>query len=471
MRFSLLLFILMIILPVYAQEETPEPDDDCPVIVQSAIDLTLERCETISGNEICYGHLVLDAQPRPGVEDFAFNLPGDIVNAIDLQSLRLSAMDVLSGQWGVVMMEIDAEFVEETPLDEVPALQIILFGDVELQDTTVFLNATPTQRINIRTNPSTSAEIIKAAELDQPLVANGRLENNEWIRVLLTTEDRRLGWIAADYLTVDGDIESLQIIPEDIAMSDTPDELALYGPMQAFYFQTGIDDSPCAQAPNSGILLQTPEGVASVSIWMDEVVIQMDDTVFLQAQPSGDLTVNVLAGTAQVEANGETSTALAGMAINVPLDEDLRANDVPSEPQAFDTEDIQALPIELLEVPIVIPEPVTVLPGTPIAGQWAFNWSISSLNCPDGTNVPFTSTGGTSPISIQAESLRWNNTIYTRTTAGVYTTSYSDGNGNLHQDTLQVISPDFIEGEKVLDLVSPICTLNVPFTLTLAGEG
>ena len=30
--------------------------------------------------------------------------------------------------------------------------------------------------------------------------------------------------------------------------------------MQAFYFRSGIGDAPCAEAPNSGILIQTPEG-------------------------------------------------------------------------------------------------------------------------------------------------------------------------------------------------------------------
>ncbi|GAB4312767.1 MAG: hypothetical protein Kow00117_05540 [Phototrophicales bacterium] len=469
MRFILSILLLLIIFPTIAQEETPDPYNDCPTIVQSAIDLTLERCETLSENKVCYGHLILEASPRPGVDDFNFNTPGDIVNAIDIQSLRLSAMDVLSGQWGVVMMEIEANSVQSITQGS-NNLQIVLFGDVTLEDAAVFMNASPKTRINIRATPSTNAEIIGVVETDQVLVANGRLETNDWIRVLITDESRQLGWVSADVVQLDGELEALQTIPLDIAMSGTLNELALYGPMQAFYFQTGIDDAPCVQAPNSGILLQTPEGVASVSIWMDEVVIQMDNTVFLQAQPNGNLTVNVLAGSAQVQAQGESSTALSGMAINVPLDASLRANDIPSDPQAFNPQDVQGLPLELLNIPVEIPDPVVVSPGIPIAGEWAFSWSVRSLTCPDGTIVPFTSTGERSSITVQAESLRWNNTIYSNIASGIYQTAYTDGNGNLHQDTLQVVSPDYIEGEKILDLVSPVCTLNVPFTLTLVGE-
>ena len=455
---------------IYAQEETPEPIiEDCPSIVQTAIDLTLENCDATGLNEVCYGYLVLDAQPREGISEFDFTLPGDTVNAVDVQSLRLSGMDTTTGQWGVVMMEIEADLVDDTSDVSDQDVQIILFGDVELEDATRFLQVTATETINIRTIPSTDGDIISSLAQGETIVVNGQSEDGTWLRVRLSDESNNLGWVSTTFITVDGDLSALEVIPDELTNSEFADDLAVYGPMQAFYFQSGINDAPCAEAPNSGILIQTPEGVASVSIWMDEVVIQMDDTAFLQAEAGGNLTVNVISGTAQVEALGETSIALEGMAIEVPLDDDLGAIDVPSDPQAIDLDTIQSIPIDLLDNEVTIPEPAIIQAGVPIEGQWAFNWGVELLSCPDGTEVPFTSTGGASPIIVQAEGIAWNTTTYTQTATGVYIATYADGNSNLHQDTLQVISPDFIQGEKVLDLVSPICTLNVPFTLTLVG--
>jgi hypothetical protein len=76
--------------------------------------------------------------------------------------------------------------------------------------------------------------------------------------------------------------------------------------------------------------------------------------------------------------------------------------------------------------------------------------------------------GGASFVQADSETLYWNATGYQQTAPGVYRGSYVDGNGNLHQDTLQVIAADRIIGEKVLDLVNPVCTLNVGFRLQLA---
>jgi hypothetical protein len=465
--FVLVMLFMLTASGLMAQEETPEPEPDrCPAIVQSAIDLTQRNCDGIGDNEVCYGHIVLEAEAQPGIREFEFSMPGDVVRAVNLSSLRLSAMDTLTGQWGIVAMAILAQAQAVTIQEET---QVILFGDVELNDATTFVEVSTAVRVNIRQIPALDGEIVRALLPDETVVANGRLEDGSWVRVLLDDVDNRLGWLAAESLTFDGDFDALTVIPDEAALSGTPDELAIYGPMQAFYFQSGTNDSPCAQAPNSGILIQTPEGVGSLSIWMDEAVIQMDDTVFLQAEPGGNLSVNVIAGSAQVQAMGETSTALAGMAVDVPLTESLGAADEPGDPRPFDADDVSALPVNLLDDETTVPEPAIIEPGVPLEGQWAFAWAVPELTCPDGTAVPFTSTDNASVLQVQAEAIVWGATTYSQSTVGVYEATYADGNGNLHQDTLQVVAPDFIQGEKVLDLVQPVCTLTVAFSLSLVS--
>jgi uncharacterized protein YgiM (DUF1202 family) len=391
------------------------------------------------------------------------------VDVVQVQSLRLSAMDTQTGQWGVVMLQIEANLVTRDILNADQDVQILLFGDAVLEDANQFLTATAIENLNIRSQPATDATILGSLTLGDQITINGRLADNTWLRVRTAT-DENSGWIFAPLVTVNGDLDSLTLIsPENVG--ETPaDNTARYGPMQAFYFQSGAQDAPCAEAPNSGVLIQTPEGVASVNIWMDEVVIQMDGTAYLQGQPDGELVINMLDGEAQIEAQGETRTAVAGTQVRVPLDADLQASGVPSDPQPYTVEEVQSLPISLLDDPVTVTPPRQLDPGTPLVGSWRFEWGTDSLTCPDESQVPFETTGIPGALTLGNETLTWGGTQYTRQTPGVYTATYVDMNGNLHQDTLQVIAADRIEGEKVLELVDRICTLNVPFSLQLQSE-
>lgn len=459
------LFLLCFALPTQAQEITPEAEPNtCPMIVQTAINLTNQRCQPTALNQICYGHLVLDAQPRTGLMDFGFSEPGDIVDVVEVQSLRLSALDTETGRWGVVRMQIEANLAEN--VDTPPEVQILLFGDAELNDASQFLPGRTRTAAIIRQRPDTSSPPLTSLEAGDELTANGRLPDSSWLRINL---GRSNGWIRADLVNLQGDINTLSAITREAANQAENELLAQFGPMQAFYFSSGVNDAPCAEAPNSGLLIQTPEGVASISIWLDEVVIQLDATAFIQAQPDGNLVINVLDGTAQVSAQGETRTVVSGMAVSVPLDEALAASDVPDNPIPFNPADLQSLPLTLLNRPIDIPVPRAQPEGVPIVGQWRFAWDTAQLVCPDGTVVPFETTGATSAITVTDETLAWNQVTYIQSTPGIYRSSYIDGSGNLHQDTLQVIAPDRIIGEKILDLVNPVCTLNVGFLLQLVS--
>ena len=469
-------------------EATADPNaSECPVIVQTAIDLTQAGCSATGNNQLCYGHLVLDAQPRINIDAFNFQTPGDVVDVIEVQSLRLSALDTQTGQWGVVLMQIEPNYLpptvppEDTGTDTVATdpvtaddVQVLLFGDVALNDATRFIQIRANERLNIRRHPSTSSDVIASMDVDEVITVNGRLEDSSWLRVRVQEgADSVTGWIFTDLVTPNGDVDELTPLTLEEANSEIADDLALYGPMQAFFLETGKDDAPCDEAPNSGILIQTPEGVANVTIWLDEVVIEMGagDTAFVQAQSDGSLAVNSLSGFARVEALGETRTAVAGQRIDVPLDENLSPSDVPNDPVAIDPSDLQSLPTELLDDELDLPSSLNLATGVPAGGNWQYTWGVPSLTCPDGTEVPFRSTSGTFPLTVQSDGIRVNTISYNLTSVGVYRATYSDENNNLHQDTLQIVASDRIVGEKVLDLNSPVCTLNVPFSLTLISGG
>ena len=60
-------------------------------------------------------------------------------------------------------------------------------------------------------------------------------------------------------------------------------------PMQAFYLSTGLGDSQCSEAPDSGMIVQTPDGVGEVAFTVNEVDVQMGSTVLFQAVPDDDM--------------------------------------------------------------------------------------------------------------------------------------------------------------------------------------
>jgi|GEM_PF-4101925 len=492
-----LIALFLVAATVFAQEATPEPeatadaettvspeftpevtemageDDLCPSLVENAIQLTQTNCEATDTNEACYGYIFIDAELRSG--DAEFVAPGDIEQVINIQSLQLSPMDTASGQWGVIVLEVEpnAESTGDgtTPDDNV---QIVLYGDTQLSDASQFVEVTAIGNVNIRERPRTSAGIIGSLTAGESLIANGRLPDNSWFRVRIVTESEvAIGWIAAEFLEPGFDPETLPEITAEEAEQPPEDIAAQYGPMQAFIFESGADDAPCSEAPNSGMLIQTPDGVASVTIWLDEVVIQLDGTGVISAQADGNLTVGVIDGTAQVEANGSTSTAVAGQAVDVPLDGDLSPSGDPSDPRPLEEDETQGVPTTLLDDPVTIPTASSAPIIAPASDgfQWQFSYTTPPpYICSDGSEVTLATAGVNPTVTAEADALVISGLRFPQTTPGVYRGSYLDNNGNVIQDTFQVVSSDRIIGDRIIDLSNPICSLTVSFSIQLVAQ-
>jgi uncharacterized membrane protein YgcG len=129
------------------------------------------------------------------------------------------------------------------------------------------------------------------------------------------------------------------------AVSLMPDQSDTYQPMQAFTFSADDAQSGCTNMTESGLLIQTPEGVGEVTLWMNEVRIRIGSTVLFEAAPDGDLTVSTYEGKAIVEAMGETQEAVAGMRVRVPMNSNLQPAAPPTEPEPFDTEAVDITPL------------------------------------------------------------------------------------------------------------------------------
>jgi hypothetical protein len=233
----------------------------CPAIVSDALAAVDSLCAETGRNQACYGNVTLTAEPQPDVEDFVFDVPGDIANVADMQSLTLSNMDESVSGWGIALMRLQADLPDTLPGQNVT---VLLFGDVDVED----------------------------------------------------------------------------------AGGDTP--------MQAFTFRSGIGDAPCEAAPDSGILIQTPEGAAEVTLMVNGAKITLGSTIYLQAVAGEAMTIAVIEGQITVTAFDTTVSVPAGMTASVPVDENRVVSGPPNEAETS----LVGLVEDLAPVLAVLPEPI-----------------------------------------------------------------------------------------------------------------
>ncbi len=129
-------------------------------------------------------------------------------------------------------------------------------------------------------------------------------------------------------------------------------------PMQAFYLTTGIGDSKCAEAPESGLMVQTPSGVKDIAFNVNGVDVEMGSTVIFQAQRGQQMRVKTVEGKARLNINGESVAVVQGSEYSAPINDDLEVTG-PGELAPYIPDEVEALPIKALDRKIDIAAPLT----------------------------------------------------------------------------------------------------------------
>jgi hypothetical protein len=357
-------------------------DASCPAIVREALAATDSACANTGRNEACYGNISLEAQAQPGVADFNFTEPGDLVNVAGVQTLTLTPLDQEEDTWGVALMKLQANLPETLPGQNVTFL---LFGDVEIENAVssnveeevVNAGEETTGGITLDVSITSMAPLIESLDgtgaampvmLDAgtTAVADSYFEMAQMVHI--TLEDGSGGWVPTAMVQIDGDVTTLPafdinsmmpgLVEEPVTTTTEPE----FTPMQAFYFKSGANDAPCEEAPDSGILIQTPEGAGKIDLVVNDAKITLGSTGYFQAQAGGDMTITVVEGEGIVEADGETVTVPAGTYTTLPIDNDLRASGPPEDPQPYDPDSLQALPVKILPQTIAIAPALEVTP-------------------------------------------------------------------------------------------------------------
>ena len=133
-----------------------------------------------------------------------------------------------------------------------------------------------------------------------------------------------------------------------------------YTPMQAFVLRTGLAGTECEQAPESGLLVQTPEGVGQVQFNVNGVDVSMGSTVYFQATPGENMTVRTVEGAAFLRVQQRVVPVLSGTQARFPVDDDLEIiEDEPYTLELLDEDIAEDLPLDYLERDIELDEPLT----------------------------------------------------------------------------------------------------------------
>lgn len=363
----ILLFALAF--PINAQAQ----DAECTRIVSQALATVDQICETTGRNQACYGNITLLAEPRVNAGTFVFDQAGDVVDIAAVQTLALSSYNATTEEWGVAVLRVQANLPDTLPGQNVTFL---LFGDAEIQDSIAEIPPEPATleltipgNLNVRDGPSTSHAVIGSLRSGDTVMAVGRLDDSSWLQIQL--DDDTLGWVFTQLTTPESDVTALSVVDPDAEQPAQP----MFGPFQAFYFKSGANDAPCVAAPDSGILIQTPEGDAEIDLVVNEVTIRLHSTAYIQSQPDGEMTVNLIEGNARVAAQGRSIFVPAGTRVRIRMDDNNRAVDVPSDPEAYDDAMIARLPVSVLPRKIeaataLTPEEIDATVNVDVTGEW-----------------------------------------------------------------------------------------------------
>lgn len=270
----------------------------CAPLVAEALRAVDTNCTDLGRNSVCYGFNRVDASFFSQAEEGFFSAPADRAALTELASIQTAPLDEDAGQWGVAMMNVQANVPNTLPGQ---AVTFVLLGDARVENAVppenAFVAGEPVRvvintgaRVNVRSGPGTTFNVIANADPGQLFDVDARNAAGDWFRISGPTPYQ---WISRSLLTVQtGGVAQLDELPV------APDEPL--SPMQAFYFRTGIGAPQCVEAPDV-LVVQGPKEVR-VTLNVNGAEVAIGSTVAFKSGelPLGDVRADAsLAGTVE----------------------------------------------------------------------------------------------------------------------------------------------------------------------------
>ncbi|MFW5748363.1 MAG: SH3 domain-containing protein [Chloroflexota bacterium] len=307
----LLQFSLMLVLSWTTVAQEGRPGSTCPALANRALAAMGDNCGDLDRNTACYGFIRVDALfSEPVAEDF-FNEPADITDLADLRTIRTAPLDLENDIWGIAVMKVQANIPNTIPGQ---AVTFILMGDAAVENAVApeqitayetFI-VTARARGNVRSAPSTTANVIGAVDPGTRLQADSLNTDRTWARVLF---GGRPAWVS---------LEALDPIAE-VADRPTTDQ-TLFSPMQSFYFRTGVGEATCEEAPDV-VGIHSPENM-TVDLTINGANVRIGSFISLKQTSENQFNMTVIEGLVETNdgqqiAAGETISAFVNETGNV----------------------------------------------------------------------------------------------------------------------------------------------------------
>ena len=122
--------------------------DACSRIVLTALRHVEENCQDVSRNHVCYGNVLVQAEPMSGLIPLDFNAIGDEVALNNVSSIRAAQLNLEEEKWGIGLLRIQANLPDSLPGQNV---SILIFGDVSMVQNSDIANQTPMQAFTLQT--------------------------------------------------------------------------------------------------------------------------------------------------------------------------------------------------------------------------------------------------------------------------------------------------------------------------------
>jgi hypothetical protein len=250
--------------------DAPPSQATCSALVERALAAVGENCGVMGRNTACYGYNRVNASFAQTMPPDFFSRPADITDLLSLRALTTAPLDEGNDTWGVAVMKAQANLPTTLPGQ---AVTFLLLGDAAVENAVadgsafvpaVTLPVIAAQAADVRSGASATTNIVGTVSAGAALTADAISADRAWVRA---ADALTGGWIA---------VSALQ--PVDLAPLSVLDDRQ-YAPMQAFYFQTGIDALTCIDAPNA-VLVQGPQNF-EIAINVNGAEVNINSTVQL----------------------------------------------------------------------------------------------------------------------------------------------------------------------------------------------
>lgn len=314
-------------LPAAAQE-------NCPALTREMVQQTQASCSDVPEGALCAGSGSVKGRTL-GNDRINLELkPGEMMNFAQVNWIDSS----LGLALGLLPAYADASW------QAVP-VHVLIFGDVSwvrIADPVLSLNAQVALRqgANLRARPADTAPILGAAALGDVLKLTGRSEDGAWLRVQLA--DGRSAWVIAAALTAQ-DFDALALVEDPSATLPL-----LSAPFQNSVFGSGIEQGPCRERDQAGILLQSAADAPLVRWMTNGIAIRWRGTILLQAYLNDVMRLTVLEGHAEVSGEVGAQRVEAGSLTRILLRDPEADETLIGPPQPYDGDAIAKLPLLLL---------------------------------------------------------------------------------------------------------------------------